>query len=82
MFLSPLRGFCRCSLFTLRTEIWLKLLCSCAQSPVAFSICETSTRPFIHAHTHTQKLLLHKLFPTFNLRELYLFIICSQAALL
>lgn len=34
------------------TEIWLKLVCLCAQSPVVFSICETRTRPFIHAHTH------------------------------
>lgn len=32
--------------------------------------------------SHTQKLLLRKLLSSFNLRELYLFIICSQAVLL
>lgn len=40
-------------------------------------ICERSARPFVHRPT--QKPLLHKLLSSFNLRELYLFIICSQA---
>lgn len=49
----------------------------CSIPVVDVSSARQAARPFVHSPT--QMPLLHKLLSSFNLRELYLFIICSQA---